>query len=87
MAKWANDSGEVSIKIAVIGQPGSGKGSILRHLATSQGQAAVRTGVISETEVVRTEFIWTAPPLLMARLSGLRYLPFLVSPSIKRLSS
>ncbi len=61
MAKWENDSGEVSIKVAVIGQPGSGKGSILRHLATSHGQAAVRTSVISETELVRTEFIWPEP--------------------------
>lgn len=29
MAKWANDSGEVSIKVAVVGQPGSGKSMII----------------------------------------------------------
>lgn len=61
MAKWANDAGEVSIKIAVIGQPGSGKATILKQVANAQAQAAVRTGVIAEAEVSRTEFIWPDP--------------------------
>jgi signal recognition particle receptor subunit beta len=61
MAKWAKDSGEVSIKIVVVGQTGSGKSSILRHLASSHGQASVRMGAISEAEVTRTEFIWPEP--------------------------
>ncbi|MCP5534986.1 MAG: hypothetical protein H7A51_01995 [Akkermansiaceae bacterium] len=61
MAKWATESGEVGIKVAVIGQPGSGKGSIVRQLANFHGQSAVRTGTVSEAEVIRTEFIWPDP--------------------------
>ena len=61
MAKWAKDSGEVSIKVAVVGQAGSGKSMILSQLASSHSQAAVRSGAISEAEVTRTEFIWPEP--------------------------
>ena len=61
MAKWANGQGEVSVKIAVVGQPGSGKIKILQQLAASQGQASVRTAALSEGEVARTEFIWSEP--------------------------
>ncbi len=61
MAKWAKDAGELSIKIAVVGQAGSGKSSILRELATSHGQASVRMVTLSEAEVARTEFIWPEP--------------------------
>ncbi len=61
MARWKNDTGEVTVKIAIVGQPGSGKGSIIRSLATAHTQAAVRTGLVSEAEVLRTEFIWPDP--------------------------
>jgi len=70
MARWLQDAGEVGIKVAIVGQPGSGKDGILRHLADTQGQASVRTGQISEAEVLRTEFIWSEPVLggLFARV-------------------
>ncbi len=61
MARWNTDTGEVTIKIAIVGQPGSGKGSIIRSLAKVHMQAAVRTGIVAEAEVLRTEFIWPDP--------------------------
>ncbi|MBT8044851.1 MAG: 50S ribosome-binding GTPase [Verrucomicrobiae bacterium] len=61
MAKWGTDSGEVAIKVAIVGQPGAGKSSIIRALADTNMQAAVRTGIVSEAEVMRTEFIWPDP--------------------------
>ncbi len=61
MARWKNDSGEVIIKVAISGQPGSGKSSIIRSLAKEHAQAAVSTGIISEAEVLRTEFLWPDP--------------------------
>jgi len=61
MAKWTEDRSEVVVKIAVVGQPGSGKKTILNQLAASQGQASVRTAELSGAEVARTEFIWREP--------------------------
>ena len=58
MGKWVEDRGELSIKIAVVGQAGAGKIKILNQLAASQGQASVRTSMLSDAEVARTEFIW-----------------------------
>jgi hypothetical protein len=61
MAKWIKKSGEVIIKVAVVGQHGAGKKHILKHVARDRDQSTVRTGVVSGAEVVRTEFIWPEP--------------------------
>lgn len=49
------------MKIAIVGQAGSGKCRILSHLANTHGQAAVRTTVVSNVEVSRTEYIVSDP--------------------------
>lgn len=75
MAKWSSDKGEVTVKIAVVGQPGAGKRSIIQEVANARGQATMRTGMISGAEVARTEFIWPEPltdgPFVKVRVFGL----------------
>lgn len=75
MAKWSENKGEVSVKIAIVGQSGSGKRNIIQQLAATHGHAALRTGCVSETEVARTEFIWPEPlpdgPFVKVRIFAL----------------
>lgn len=75
MAQWENNQNEVTIKIAVVGQAGSGKKKIINQLAASHGQASVRTSALSGAEVARTEFIWPDPlpdgPFVRVRIFAL----------------
>lgn len=75
MAKWSSDKGEVTIKVAVVGQPGAGKRSIIQEVAAARGQATLRTGFVSGAEVARTEFLWPEPlpdgPFVKVRVLGL----------------
>lgn len=75
MAKWSSDKGEVTIKLAVVGQVGSGKRSIIQQVALSRGHAPLRTGMVSGAEVARTEFIWPDPlpdgPFIKVRVFAL----------------
>ena len=61
MAKWVPKSGEVSIKIAIVGQPNSGKKNIVKHVAEQYDQSAIRSASVSDAEIVRAEFIWPEP--------------------------
>ena len=61
MAKWVPKSGEVSIKIAIVGQPNSGKKNIIEHVAEQYDQSALRSVSVSDAEIVRAEFIWPEP--------------------------
>ena len=61
MPKWSKDKREVKVKVALVGQSGSGRRDIIQQLAMDHGHAALRTGTVSETEVARTEFIWPDP--------------------------
>ncbi|MFK7911221.1 MAG: Rab family GTPase [Akkermansiaceae bacterium] len=80
MAKWSSDKGEVAIKIAVVGQAGSGKKSIVQAVAAARGQATLRTGFVSGAEVARTDFIWPEPlpdgPFVKVRVFGITGNPF-----------
>ena len=61
MAKWVPKSGEVSIKIAIVGQPNSGKKNIIEYVAEQYDQSALKSASVSGAEIVRTEFIWPEP--------------------------
>ena len=61
MAKWVPKSGEVSIKIAIVGQPNSGKKNIIEYVAEQYDQSALKFASVSGAEIVRTEFIWPEP--------------------------
>ena len=65
----------MTIKVAVVGQPGAGKRAIIQEVAAARGHATLRTGGISGAEVARTEFIWPDPlpdgPFIKVRLFGL----------------
>ena len=75
MAKWSSDKGEVTIKVAVVGQHGAGKRAIIQEVAAARGHATLRTGFVSDAEVARTEFIWPEPipdgPFVKVKLFGL----------------
>ncbi len=80
MARWQNNIGEVVIKVVITGQPESGKASILRHLAQSHGQSAVKTGGVSEAHILRTEYICAEPlpdgPFVRVKVFALSGHPF-----------
>ena len=61
MAKWVSKSGELSLKIAIIGQPGSGKKEIIRSVVEQYNQSALRTVMVSDAEVISSEFILPEP--------------------------
>lgn len=75
MAKWLSKSGELSFKIAIIGQPGSGKKDIIRHVVERYDQSALRSATVSDAEVLRAEFIWPEPlpdgPFVRVELQGI----------------
>lgn len=61
MAKWVGKQRDLNVKIAVVGQSGSGKINIINQLAVSKGQSSVSTTALADAEVSRTQFIWPEP--------------------------
>jgi len=61
MAKRLSPSGELLLKIAIIGQPDSGKRDIITHVANSYDQSALRTISVSDAEIILAEFILPEP--------------------------
>lgn len=61
MAKWVSKSGELSLKIAIIGQSSSGKKDIIRHVAEQHDQSAPKSVSVSGADVITAEFIWPEP--------------------------
>ena len=66
---------EITIKIAIIGQPLSGKQNIIRQVAARYGQSALRSQMVSGADIVRAEFIWPEPvsggPFIRVRIFAL----------------
>ena len=50
-----------TVKVALVGVPGSGKSSILRNIADRVAGAGVRVGEMAGAKVFRTEFFWPEP--------------------------
>ena len=49
MAKWGSKIGEkFSIKIAIVGQPNSGKKNIIEYVAEQYDQSALKSASVSE---------------------------------------
>ncbi|MGB2402736.1 MAG: hypothetical protein ACPIA7_04935, partial [Akkermansiaceae bacterium] len=61
MAKRLSKSGELLLKIAIIGQVDSGKKEIIKNVAEEYDQSALRTALISNAEIIRAEFILPEP--------------------------
>lgn len=61
MAKRLSKSGELLLKIAIVGQPDSGKKEIITNVAEKYNQSALRTISVSNAEIVLTEFILPEP--------------------------
>ncbi len=84
MAKRNTGADEVTIKIAVIGQPQSGKKDIIEHIAAQYEQSALRSAMVSGADIVRAEFIWPEPapggPFVKVRIFALTGEPFHQAP-------
>lgn len=61
MAKRLSPSGELLLKIAIVGQPDSGKRDIITHVADNYDQSALRTISVSDAEIILAEFILPEP--------------------------
>ncbi len=74
MAKWISKSGELELKVAIIGQPDSGKKDIIKGVAEQYDQSVPSSVPVSDAEVINVEFIWPEPlldgPFVRVRLQG-----------------
>ena len=84
MAKRNTGAHEVTIKVAIIGQPQSGKKDIIGHVAAQYEQSALRSAMVSEADIIRAEFIWPEPapggPFVRIRIFALTGEPFHQAP-------
>lgn len=75
MAQLDSAADEITLKAAIVGQPLSGKKNIIKHIAAQYDQSALKSQVVSEAEIIRTEFIWPEPlstgPFVRVRLLAL----------------
>lgn len=75
MTERKTGADEITIKIAIIGQPLSGKQNIIRQVAAQYGQSALRSQTVSGADIVRAEFIWPEPvsggPFIRVRIFAL----------------
>jgi hypothetical protein len=75
MARQDTRAGEVTVKIAIIGQALSGKKNIIHRVAGHYDQSALRSMAVSQAEIIRTEFIWPEPvsdgPFIRVRMLAL----------------
>ncbi|MGB1873884.1 MAG: hypothetical protein ACPH5P_02675 [Akkermansiaceae bacterium] len=80
MTKRKTGAEEITIKIAIIGQPLSGKKNIIRQVAAQYGQSALKSQMVSGADIVRAEFIWPEPvsggPFIRVRIFALIGEPF-----------
>lgn len=61
MSQIDHEQRTVTVKVALIGQPGSGKAEILREITRQQGNAAISVGELPGAELHRAEISWTEP--------------------------
>ena len=66
---------EITVKAAIVGQPLSGKKNIIEQVAARYEQSAMKSQLVSEAEIIRTEFIWPEPlpngPFIRVKLLAL----------------